>query len=165
MLWAKSNNNQLGPCARGGKALLYIPFLEVSRPSTNVRYVTLGLSDEWHMLLECHALADLRAALQRLLSLGDMGCESWLGLCGPMVSRQRERKFSSPFISVQKFPSVRPASRADGPQWNVCVTCNVSGQVGFWLPGRVRQPAPIPRRLSYWLLPARGRQQAACAYL
>ncbi|RYE03509.1 MAG: hypothetical protein EOP33_09610 [Rickettsiaceae bacterium] len=30
---------------------------------------------------------------------------------------------------------------------------------------RVRQPAPIPRRLSYWLLLARGRQQAACAYL
>ena len=30
---------------------------------------------------------------------------------------------------------------------------------------RVRQPAPIPLRLSYWLLLARGRQQAACAYL
>ena len=36
---------------------------------------------------------------------------------------------------------------------------------------RVRQPAPIPRGLSSWLLPASGlrppasgRQQAACAY-
>ena len=30
--------------------------------------------------------------------------------------------------------------------------------------GRVRQPAPIPRGLSSWLLLAGGRQQAACAY-